>query len=700
METLTMKKLTLAIFLLTVGLSAWSSELYTPQAVPKGDNEELVAKTRFNSPESGDMYLATMMGGKLRFLLQGPTLTESIIPFRANETFQGEYPLFSIKAGLLPPGNYPLYQVVTVPNGKLLNEDGSLNVTDWIGGIGGLNFMSFSVGLPTEERGVKVLAFNDLGMHCMNNTFSIFTILPPFNVVNAQVVGQDSDGKPKLLDANQVEVRYSAVTDRKGSINSGSVAKTDFWQYAQGLFGMDLQPGEGLTGLYMPADNPNNPDAQSLHYKTQSDWFSADGIPITPTDDRGQINAYPTLRISAHDKKTGELLGATDVVVPVSMEANCNTCHATGQIAANNPAMTWTSNDDPDVQAQQDSLGKSEVQAQKNVLILHDKQHDTNLQNQTPVLCASCHYSPALDLTGEGAKGMQKSLPTSSQVMHKTHGELRDAEGNPIIPTGVHVEKNCYQCHPGKTTQCQRGAMKTVGLECTACHGGLLAVGGKFPLLEGGSIDGTNDGGTRRPWVDLPRCQSCHTGDAVSHLKGEGLEFYTDGIRLAQAYKTGDDSASPLLAKNKRFAENENTLFRNSKGHGGIACEGCHGSTHAIWPHADANANDNLTAIQLQGHSGTIIECDTCHAPGSLEMTIDGPHGMHNVNDPRWTDHKHRNYYMLDPNACKACHGKQLEGTPLSKVAVTRTHRVEDRTVTLKKGQQVSCDLCHDKDDL
>ncbi|MEN8217506.1 MAG: hypothetical protein ABFS56_14280 [Pseudomonadota bacterium] len=679
-----MKHKILALILLTFSISSWSSELYTPQTVLHDDNEKIVATVKFDTPETGDMYIATIFAGKLLFLSQAGW-TETPAPFKANETFQGEYPLFSVEAALLPPGNYPLYQVVTVPNGNPLNVD------NWIGGVAGLNFLSFSIGLPTK---VRVLAFNDLGMHCMNSTFSIFATLPPFNVVNAQVVGQDSDGEPKLLDGDQIELRYSAVTDRRGSINSNSIAKTDFWKYSQGLFGMDLSEGEGLTGFFMPADNPG---AQQLHYNTKNDWFSADGIPITPTDDVGQTNPYPMLRINAYDKQTGGLLGATDVVLPVSTEANCNSCHATGKIAANNPAITWTSDDDPDVQAQTDDLVKLEVQAQKNVLVSHDEKHGTNLQNSTPVLCAACHYSAALDLTGDGPQGEQKNLATSSKVMHEHHGEQLDANGKPVFPSDAPVEQTCYQCHPGKITQCQRGAMKTVGLECNSCHGDMLAVGGKFPLQQDGSIDGTNDGKTRRPWIDMPRCQSCHTGDARRHLTGEGLEFYEDGIRLVQAYKTGDKSASPLLAKNKRFAENENTLYRNSKGHSGVACEGCHGSPHAIWPNADINANDNLTALQLQGHVGTIIECDTCHTPGSLPMTIEGPHGLHNVNDPEWTEDKHRNFYMLDPNGCKACHGENLEGTALSKVAAARTFSVEDRTVTLEKGQKVSCDLCHEK---
>ena len=683
-----MKPWILGMTFLTFSSSGWSSELSSPQTVLHGDKEKVVATMAFPTSETGDVYVATKIGSQWLFLSQEAGWMTYPTPFLKNSLLQGEYPLFSVDAGLLSPGNYPLYQVVTKPNTDPFNQE------NWIGGTAGLNFLSFSVGL---RKTVRVLPFEKSGMHCMDNTFSIFAILPPFNTVNAQVVGQSNEGKPQLLDDNQIEVRYSAVTDRRGSLNSSSLDKTDFWQYAQDLFGMDLQSGEGLKGLYMPADNPSKPGAQPLHYKPQNNWFSAEGIPITPTDDTGQVNAYPMLRVGAYDKKTGELLGATDVVVPVSTDVSCKNCHATGEIAAKEPTVTWIKNDDPDVQVQKDSLAQLEVQAKKNILISHDKKFGTSLQNSTPVLCGSCHYTPALDLTKEGPQNLQKFYPTFSQAIHKMHGEARDAKGNPIIPTGVPVEQSCYQCHPGKTTQCQRGAMKTAGLECNACHGSILSVGGKFDLREGGSIDGTNDGAPRRPWVDLPRCQSCHTGDAVEHLTGEGLEFHEDGIHLVQAYKTGDDSASPLLAVNKRFAENENTLFRNSKGHNGIACEGCHGSTHAIWPNADPNANDNLTAIQLQGYSGTLIECDTCHTPGSLPMTTEGPHGLHNVNDPRWTDGEHEDFYKRDAKACQACHGKQLKGTALSKMAATRTFNVEGKTVILEKGQQVSCDLCHDK---
>jgi hypothetical protein len=217
-------------------------------------------------------------------------------------------------------------------------------------------------------------------------------------------------------------LRYSPVADGNNSINSNSIGKTDFWKYAPKLFGKNLQPGEGLTGLYMPADNPN---PQKLHYNNKHAWFSAEGIPITPIDDKGQVNPYPMLRIN---------------------------------------------------------------------VILHDKEHKTDLKNQTPVLCASCHYSPPLDLARAGPQGKQKELPTSSQVMHQYHGKLRDKQGSLIFPDNASVEETCYQCHPGKKTQ----------------------------------------------------CQSCHTGDAVNHLNEAGLVFGNDKFRLKQTYKIGDPTASPL----------------------------------------------------------------------------------------------------------------------------------------------------------
>ncbi len=557
---------------------------------------------------------------------------------------------------------------------QLANQATRADVLD-----GFLGSPEFANLLPSQAvTSATLLAFNDLGMHCIDREFSVFSILPPFNVVHAQVLTRDSStGFPRLLTDADVSVSYSPIADPLGSINSYSIGKTDFWQYADALFGANLQPGEGLTGLFMPQDQPDSPGLQPMEFNGIFDWFSAEGLPITPLNDHFDTNPYSLMRITANDYVSGTPAAHLDVVVPVAAETDCQFCHKTGGMAAlgTGPGTGWAVDAD------------LEVQAKKNILKLHDQSQGTQIEASQPVLCAGCHYSPALDLAGTGPAGEQIGKPNFSSVMHAFHGQLA------VFQTAATVDDSCYQCHPGKITQCQRGAMKTGGMDCFDCHGDMSAVGGIPDLQAGGSLDGTNDGAPRRPWKDLPRCQACHTGDAVDHLEGSDLVLAAAGIRLTQAYRLGDSSASPLQATNRRFAENVDTLFRNSRGHGDIACEGCHGSTHAIWP---AGTNDNVAAQTLQGHAGTIIECGTCHAAGSLPLTIDGPHGLHNVNEARWVDERHGEFFEHNSNNCRACHGLNLTGSPLSKTPVARSFAVEHNgIVNLVAGQQVGCNLCH-----
>jgi len=548
----------------------------------------------------------------------------------------------------------------------------------------------------TDNSGVninathQVLAFNDLGMHCADLDYSTFVILPPFNVVHSQVI--ERGNTPRILNATQVNVSYRAAQDGAGSINTtsqnqaGAVQKTNFWDtnpstgnsYVFDLFGLDPPADEGLAfGQSMPgilnAYAANDPQPFE-HFDTGKQWFAADGVPILPIDDAGQQNAYPLMRVSA-TLPTGASVASLDVVLPVASEADCQNCHALGEVGTsdNNPNYIFPNdpNDPNDV-----------LQAAKhNILVLHDAEHNTRLLNEKPVLCARCHYSAALDLAGSGPAGEQLNKPKMSEVMHGHHGELTDSTGALLFPTNGTLEETCYQCHPGKVTKCLRGAMGGAGIDCIDCHGSMLAVGRS----------------TREPWIDEPRCESCHTGDAISHMGSS--------IRLSQAWD-GDidiDIATPRLADNKRFAENTDTLYRNSLGHGGVACEGCHGSTHAIWPNALPTANDNVAANQLQGHSGTISECSVCHT--SLPLTLNGPHGMHNVNSRAW-NLGHEDFYERNPSACRACHGQNLEGTVLSQTAADRDYLRDDedddddggaQTIHLVKGTAVSCSLCHDK---
>jgi hypothetical protein len=234
----------------------------------------------------------------------------------------------------------------------------------------------------------------------------------------------------------------------------------------------------------------------------------------------------------------------------------------------------------------------------------------------------------------------------------------------------------------------------------------------------------TNPDTPRVPWANEPGCGSCHTGNAVDNLAGSDdvltnpvdAEGNPDGIRLLQAYRIDDEKATPIVPENNTFGENVVTandnpaaagnpkLYRVSTGHGGLFCQACHGATHAEWPNANLNANDNVAAVQIQGHSGTITECTVCHE-GGLGLTLDGPHGMHPVGDRNWNeDHKEMGDGAM--GQCRACHGSNGEGTVLSRTAAERRWncaedsgticRSGDDRITVAKGTVVSCVQCHE----
>ncbi len=670
--------------------------------------------------------------------------------------------------------------------------------------------------------GYKVFGANDLGMHCGDLDHRVASILPPYNVLHAQVVrqGTSSSDPPEILTPSEVEVYYSAASnpDDPALQNPPTVPvfKTNFWSLnptASGnslafdgydpfyppdtlnLFPLDADiglPAPDLALLYpvagtgqLVADQQNMPGADAPYsdntpqvinrfdtdlpffvnfpfgYElTEMNWFAADGIPMTPYDDFGRKNSFPLVRVQAKTTstnltgRTGDILASTDVVIPISAEADCFRCHASsvdggGAKAACIPGQdadcsiegsprsgtAFTVARAADDTADVPYNVKREWAADNNIIRLHDARHGTNLQGNTPVVCQSCHYSPALDLAHVGplgpgdpnANGREQTIHQSnSRVMHSFHAQFTDlfandmpaptdprrldsATGKPVVNSFVKdkLNQSCYQCHPGRETQCLRGAMFSGGLICQDCHGGMQQVGDDFsknfskttPYPAGADLT------KRVPWANMPACQSCHTGDAVNNLgiSDPNVIRSKDNIRLLRAYRNNDAaSAKPIVATNRRFAENEvdgkEVLYRYSKGHSGIFCEACHGSTHAEWPvqpeSGSSVANDNMAAIQLQGHTGKIIECNTCHT-GSLPNTLGGPHGLHPVGNTSFANGGHENLAQSSRDACRACHGTNGGGTVLSKAAQDRTLSAGGRQVHLTKGQMVSCNLCH-----
>lgn len=547
---------------------------------------------------------------------------------------------------------------------------------------GGASEAPADPGAPPEGTAaprVQLLVATDQGLALTEMQHAPYGFLPPYATLAVQVVQPGATGLPRRLSEGEVRLTYESVADASGSRNSSSRDKTDFWGQVGALFNRSLAPGEGLAGFFLPADAPTA-GPQPLRWSAAREAFLAEGLPLTPYDDAGAPNTYPLLRLVARDPATGEVLAQADVAVPVGSMTGCIACHATGALGARRAGVTWSAATDPGRQAKQ------------NVLLLHDAQHATVLASAGTFSCVMCHHTRAFELSGFGVpRGGPR--PSLSRALHGAHARALDAAGRPVFPSAGTAADTCAGCHA--VAEASRGAMDRAGMDCIACHGSLAAVAGAAPLLAGGSLDGAADGAPRRSWLDQPRCESCHTGDALQHLAGAAYALAPDGLRLTRAYASGDAAASPLKRGATRFASTPGTPYHLDRGHAGLACAGCHGSAHAEWGRTGALAVDEAAPLRLQGHAGALIECDACHVPGSLPLTTSGPHGLHNVNDLHWANGGHAAFYASDPAGCQACHGTDLQGTALSRAPVERTFALTGRSVTIPQGKAVGCTECH-----
>ncbi|MEQ1530246.1 MAG: hypothetical protein ABL925_13105, partial [Methylococcales bacterium] len=327
-------------------------------------------------------------------------------------------------------------------------------------------------------------------------------------------------------------------------------------------------------------------------------------------------------------------------------------------------------------------------------------------------------------------------------------------------------DSSCLFCHQGKQDKYQRDVMTAAGVNCIDCHGDMAVLAGGTAMTSRAAGDNPPDNNIktkfehlpRHPYRDgLPSCASCHTGMG-------------DEPVLRRSYDMSTGTFKPLPVKNERFAENltpkltdevipnsnnsfkpvevaadgqscppgtftdtlesgknvcERGLFRNSLDrHAKLPCASCHGATHSTWPNPDPYANDNVTAMQLQGHTGTILECSACHTTDAFKTVesigsslhypdkagnptiLAGPHNTHPINDAYWVnkDGGFHNQWAKKPglngeDQCATCHGKDHKGTRLSKTPVDRVFTTgktkKFKKVTVKAGTQIGCDLCH-----
>ena len=153
--------------------------------------------------------------------------------------------------------------------------------------------VSVASGPVTASGGYALLAWNDLGMHCVDGKdYSIFSILPPYNNLHAQLVNK-STGKQVT---SGVTLTYEAIPDDTvantdplfGSINTTSYTKTNFWTYVQKLFG--ASPAIDI-GLNLTPNAPGNQTPslkpKEMSFASANGWYQAEGLPVVPYDDKG-----------------------------------------------------------------------------------------------------------------------------------------------------------------------------------------------------------------------------------------------------------------------------------------------------------------------------------------------------------------------------------------------------------------------------
>src|ERR1035441_2412929 len=113
-------------------------------------------------------------------------------------------------------------------------------------------------------------------MHCDDGKdYSVFAVLPPYNTIHTHLI--DNAGK-LVIGPTGYTVTYQAIADPlTNTMNTSSVLKTNFWQFAAALGFGALANDVGLKGFAMPGPG-NTP--QGMTFSTTDNTWVATGIPM------------------------------------------------------------------------------------------------------------------------------------------------------------------------------------------------------------------------------------------------------------------------------------------------------------------------------------------------------------------------------------------------------------------------------------
>jgi len=388
-----------------------------------------------------------------------------------------------------------------------------------------------------------VFAWNDLGMHCANPSYDTAVILPPYNTVWAQVLRR---GNPPSVVTTGLTVEYRVVNNTKSS-TKGSWGQ--FWQYCQQLFGVTLAVDTGLN-LVDPAIHNGLTGKMAV----KGDHFQVNGVPVTPLNDAGVWNPFQVVEVTVKDT-SGAVVAQTRTTIPISDEINCAKCHN----GNSNPML--------------------------DVLQKHDRNVGTHLVDGRPVLCASCHGSPALGQSGRGSSG--KYL---SEAIH-----------------GYHASKgaSCYDCHPGAKTQCSRSLAHTAAdgnCSNASCHGSMASMAASIA------------NNTKVPWVTEPKCVNCHAGVAQVDT---GSTLFRNSVGHGGVYCSACHGSPHAMVPSRVDIDNYQSLQYQNYAKSIGSCGACHASSKG------EGLGDFLEA---HGSRGRANACYVCHTAITTANTALWPH--------------------------------------------------------------------------
>ncbi|MBN2070386.1 MAG: hypothetical protein JW814_02925 [Candidatus Krumholzibacteriota bacterium] len=389
-----------------------------------------------------------------------------------------------------------------------------------------------------------VFAWNDLGMHCLNDTYDKAVILPPYNNIWAQVIKR---GDPPQVVTSGLTVEYYLA------VNTYSYGKRDygqFWDNAADIFrsfaGFTAPPVDvGLAGKGLFGE-----------MESAAGHFIAEGVPVTPVYDSGTWDPYQVAVITVKNDQ-GAVVATTRATVPVSDEINCAQCHG--------------------------------EQAWSDIISDHDRLHETGLADSIPFLCASCHGSPALGTQGAGAAGIYLS-----EAIHGAHStreascyQCHPGEITKCMRSRNHTatDGNCQTCHgtlAHVASSIEAGRIPWAGEpSCGQCHSGVPGMEPQGTLFRNATGHGSVN------------CAACHNSPHAmypSELDADNLQplqyqGYTGLVKTIGSCGVCHEDSRGEVEDIGEFSEKHG----GSSPERSTACNTCHTVVRydtSKWPHA------------------------------------------------------------------------------------------------------------------